>query len=54
MSCEIRAARLNDGEIVWREALPATVVVRGLAVDHEGRVFVALEDGRLMCLGKKE
>lgn len=47
----IAAVNLMDGSDLWYEKLPAPAVKGGLAVDHRGRVFVALEDGRVLCLG---
>ena len=38
------------GEAAWTRGLPATVVPGGLAVNHDGLVFAALEDGQLLCL----
>ena len=45
----VAAVQLKDGSDLWREDLPAPVVRNGAAIDHAGRVFVALDDGRLEC-----
>jgi outer membrane protein assembly factor BamB len=44
------ALAIEDGAEVWRHDLPVPPVKGGLAVDHTGRVFVSLADGRLLCL----
>jgi outer membrane protein assembly factor BamB len=46
----VAAVKLADGADAWRENLPASAVRGGTAVDHAGRIFVALEDGRVVCL----
>ncbi len=43
------ALNLKDGTAVWRQPLPGPVVKSGTAVDHTGRIFVALEDGRIVA-----
>ncbi|MBM4039808.1 MAG: hypothetical protein FJ290_14975 [Planctomycetes bacterium] len=40
---------LQDGSEVSRVELPAPACAWGLALDHDGRVFVSLEDGRVLC-----
>lgn len=37
------------GADLWREKLPGAVVRAGTAVDHHGRIIVALEDGRVLA-----
>jgi outer membrane protein assembly factor BamB len=56
--CEARdgawvlAARAKDGKAErWHRPLPAPPVRWGVAVDGEGRVVVALKDGRVVCFG---
>ena len=44
------AVKLADGVDLWYEKLPAPAVKGGTAVDHLGRLFVALDDGRVICL----
>jgi len=41
-----------DGQVLWREPLPAPAAAWGLAVDRDGRILVALVDGRILCYGK--
>jgi len=47
----VAAVKLADGSDLWYEKLPAPAVKGGTAVDHAGRMFVALDDGRVICLG---
>jgi outer membrane protein assembly factor BamB len=46
----VAAVKLADGADLWCEKLPAPVVKGGMAVDHAARLFVALDDGRVVCL----
>jgi len=46
----VAAVDLADGSDLWFEKLPASAVKGGAAVDHAGRIFVALDDGRVICL----
>jgi outer membrane protein assembly factor BamB len=39
---------IEDGKELWRRPLAGTPVRDGLAVDAKGRVFVALDDGRVL------
>ena len=50
---DIVALNLDSGTQLWSEALPAAPVPWGLAVDRDGRVVVALEDGQVMCFGQQ-
>lgn len=43
------AISIADGRDLWRINLPADAVKGGTAVDAAGRVYVALENGQLMC-----
>lgn len=45
----LTALSIEDGSRLWRKELPAAVVKAGTAVDHEARIFVSLEDGRVLC-----
>ena len=47
----VAAVKLADGSDLWHEKLPASAVKGGTAVDHAGRLFVALDDGQVVCLG---
>jgi outer membrane protein assembly factor BamB len=46
----VAAVNLADGSDLWYEKLPAPTVKGGTAVDHLGRIFVALDNSRLICL----
>jgi outer membrane protein assembly factor BamB len=48
----VAAIGIEDGAELWRYDLPAPPVKGGLAVDHDGRLFIALADGRLLCLAR--
>ena len=47
----IAALSLDDGRPMWRHPLPAGPVSWGVAIDGEGRILVALRDGRVVCFG---
>ena len=49
----ISVLNLEDGAPLWSEAVPSPPVPWGLAVDRDGRVVVALEDGQIVCFGQK-
>ena len=54
----IAALDIRNGKNLWRWnpalALPSSPVSWGLAVDHSGRIIVALKDGQVMCFGEKD
>ncbi|MEX2026189.1 MAG: hypothetical protein WEH44_02795, partial [Pirellulaceae bacterium] len=43
---------IRKGSTAWVESLPADTVPGGAAIDHLGRIYVALENGKLLCYGK--
>jgi outer membrane protein assembly factor BamB len=45
----LSAITIKDGKDVWRQPLPALPVKGGAAIDHQGRIYVALENGQLLC-----
>jgi len=45
----LAAIKVADGSSLWKEELPGPVVKGGLAVNHRGRVFVALENGKVLA-----
>lgn len=47
----LNAINMADGTDVWAHELPADAVKGGTAIDSEGRIFVALENGQLLCFG---
>jgi hypothetical protein len=52
----IAALDINNGKNLWRwnPALPSSPVSWGLAIDHSGRIIIALKDGQVMCFGEKD
>ncbi len=46
---EIVVLNLSDGKILWSKPLTSSPVPWGLAVDRDGRIAVALEDGKVLC-----
>jgi len=51
-SFSLAAVNVKSGADLWRRRLPAPVVKGGIAVDHKGRIFLALEDGRILAFGR--
>jgi outer membrane protein assembly factor BamB len=49
---DVAAFNLADGRKLWSQALPASPVPWGLAVDRQGRAVLTLEDGRVLCFGE--
>jgi outer membrane protein assembly factor BamB len=47
---ELRAIALRDGQDLWKQPLPAAPVPWGLALQRDGRVIVALEDGQVLAV----
>jgi hypothetical protein len=45
---------LDDGATLWEQKLPASPVKDAIALDHAGRVFVSLVDGRIICFGAEQ
>ncbi|MFQ5730592.1 MAG: PQQ-binding-like beta-propeller repeat protein [Planctomycetaceae bacterium] len=50
----LAAITIKDGGNAWRHKLPALPVKGGVALGHDGRIYVALENGRLMCFAPGE
>jgi outer membrane protein assembly factor BamB len=50
---EIVALNLKDGGILWSQPVPSPPVPWGLAVDRNGCVIVTLEDGQVLCIGRR-
>ena len=48
---EIVVLNLKDGGILWSQPVPSASVLRGLAVDRDGRIVVTFEDERVLCFG---
>ncbi len=45
---------VEDGADGWRQELPADAVKGGTAIDRDGRIYVALENGQLWCFAPQE
>ena len=41
------ATNIEDGQDLWQQPLPAGVVKGGLAIDRDGVIYIAMEDGQL-------
>ncbi len=50
----LTAVNIQDGSQLWLVELPAAVVKGGTALDHQGRIVVSLEDGRILCFAAAE
>ena len=48
---DLSAYDLPDGRKLWSQPLPASPAPWGLCVNRDGRVIVALDDGRVVCIG---
>lgn len=44
---------IKDGKVLWSQPVPSAPVTWGLAVDRQGRVVVSLEDGKVVCFGRR-
>ena len=45
----LAAMNINDGTDAWLESIPGEAVKGGTAIDRQGRIYVALENGQLLC-----
>lgn len=45
----LAAVNIADGKDAWKVDLPSVTVKGGLAVDQQGRIYAALENGQLVC-----
>jgi len=45
------AAKIEDGQLIWHEDLPGTVVKAGIAANAQGQIVVSLETGQVLCFG---
>jgi outer membrane protein assembly factor BamB len=48
---KLQARSLEGESILWSQDLPAEPVRWGVAMDHQGRIAVALTNGQMMCFG---
>ena len=46
----LAAINVEDGSDLWLKKLPGPVVKGGTAVNHQGQIFVALENGQILAL----
>jgi len=51
-TASLAALSLADGKVLWKHALPAAPSGWGLARDKEGRIYVSLQDGRVLCFAE--
>lgn len=49
----LAAIELATGKVLWKQDLSGAVVKAGTAVDREGRILVALRDGKVLCYAGK-
>ena len=45
----LAATNIADGQDLWQQPLPSGVVKGGLAIDRNGAIYVALENGQVRC-----
>ncbi|MDA1054997.1 MAG: PQQ-binding-like beta-propeller repeat protein [Planctomycetota bacterium] len=45
----LAAVNIKDGTDAWSQEIPAQAVKGGTAIDHERNIYVALENGQLLC-----
>jgi outer membrane protein assembly factor BamB len=48
------AMNVKNGNDAWIRPIPANAVKGGIAIDHDGRVYVSLENGELLCFAPTE
>jgi outer membrane protein assembly factor BamB len=49
----LAAIDIRKGSTAWVVALPADAVTGGTVIDHRGRIYVSLENGKLLCYAPK-
>ena len=52
MESEIYALDLQDGGLLWKQPVPSTPVLWGMAVDRDGQTIVTCKDGSVLCFGQ--
>jgi outer membrane protein assembly factor BamB len=50
---KVVALSVEDGRPLWSHGVPSSPVDWGLAVSRDGRVILVLDDGRILCLGRR-
>ena len=48
----LTAILVKDGTTLWSESLPAKSIKGGASIDHQGRIFVTMENGQALCYAK--
>jgi len=51
---KVVALSMEDGRLLWSHAIPSSPADWGLAVSRDGCVILVLEDGRILCLGRRQ
>ena len=51
--CFLASINIEDGATTWEIDLPSQAVKGGTALDHEGRVYISLENGQLLCFAPR-
>jgi len=51
---KVVALSMEDGRPLWSYPVPSRPADWGLAVSRDGRVILVLEDGRILCLGRRQ
>jgi len=52
MESEIYALDIQNGGLLWKQPVPSTPVLWGMAVDCDGRTIVTCKDGSVLCFGQ--
>jgi outer membrane protein assembly factor BamB len=50
----LSAINMENGKTQWVKELPSVPVKAGIAMDHQHRIVVSLEDGQILCYGSAE
>jgi outer membrane protein assembly factor BamB len=50
VTSSLAAIKINDGTTIWSKELYAPIVKGGIAIDSKGRIVVALENGKVVCI----
>jgi len=45
----LAAMQIENSDIAWNVTLPAQPIKGGTSIDHQGRIFVTLENGQTLC-----
>ena len=50
----LAAVQLDTGADVWLQELPGPVVKGGTAIDYQRRIYVSLENGKVLAFATQE